>query len=122
MRFVAADTVRVTLANGDWIEIKKELTIGEDRAFRAAGFKRVVPGVSGLDVDWAAMAIARVETYLVDWSARDAKDKAIPVTPDAIRALAIEDFEAIDSAIQAHIAARDEEKKLTTTTPTSSAA
>lgn len=110
MRFVAPETVRIDLADGDWIEVKKELGVGEDRRYRTAGVKRA-NAKEEVEIDWTAMALARVQTYLVDWSARDAKDKPVPVTRQAIEALAVEDFEAIDAAIQAHIAATSEEKK-----------
>lgn len=117
MRFVRPDTVRLTLKNGDWIEVKKELTVGEDRRFRAAGLKRLSgsPGSqsASVDVDWEAMALARVEAYLTDWSAKDANGKDVSVTPSAIRNLASEDFEEIDQAIQTHIEAMADEKKVT---------
>jgi hypothetical protein len=111
MRFVAAESKRIHLENGDWIEVKKELSVGEDKRYRMRGLR----GMSGLaakkedemkvDVEWEILPIARVEAYLVAWS-----DKR-PVTRDAIEALASEDFEAIDSAIIKHIDEMASEKK-----------
>lgn len=124
MRFVSPETVRINLNDGpsgekNWIEIKKELTIGEEKKFRAAGMKNVRPGgdASAIEIDWSEMAIARVDAYLVDWSATrpDPKNKdkfvAVPVTPQAIKSLSAEDFEEIDTAIQAHMTAEADRKK-----------
>lgn len=122
MRFVTPDVERIALKNDEWIEVKKELSVGEEKRFRSAGFKAMTttPTAAGdggagqpaaqttaIDVDWARLAIARVEAYLVDWSATRTvrgKVQAVPVTRAAIESLAQEDFEEIDDAIQAHIA------------------
>lgn len=115
MRFVAPEAVRIPLKNGtDWIEVKKELTAGEERAYRTKAFKRVSGLVDARDanrdpdveVDWAQLAFARVEAYLVEWSEKR------QITPEAIRALSGEDFAEIDALITSHIAAMSEEKKL----------
>jgi hypothetical protein len=120
MRFVTPESVRIPLKNGtDWIEVKKELTVGEEKKFRSAGMKNVRPGgdASAIEIDWSEMSLARVEAYLLDWSATrpDPKNKdkvvAVPVTPAAIKSLAAEDFEEIDNAIQAHIESESAAKK-----------
>jgi hypothetical protein len=135
MRFVTPDVVRIPLKDGadgtkNWIEVKKELTVGEEKRFRTMGFKQMTPSSGGeqsdkggdptdakIDVDWARLALARVETYLQDWSAtKTVKDKVVPVpvTRSAIEQLAEEDFDEIDKAIQAHIKEQEDAKKATT--------
>ena len=128
MRFVAPDTVRLSLSDGHWIEVKQELTAGEKQRYRTAGLRRMsarkdADGESAneVDVDWVALANARVNVYLVDWSARDAKDKPMPLTPAAISNLDQASFEEIDAAIQAHIEAMDSEKKVTSGSASSTA-
>lgn len=109
MRFVTPDVVRIPLKNGEWIEIKRELTVGEEKRFRSAGLKnmKAEDGGSSIEIDWTAMALARVETYLLEWSATrtDAAGKtvSVPVTRKNIEALTQDDFDEIDQAIQAHI-------------------
>ena len=106
MRFVTPDVERIQLTNGDWIEVKKELTVGEERRYRSAGMRNITPndgGQSTIEIDWGMMAIARAMAYLVDWS-----DKR-PIAKDAdrrsaIESLAQEDFNEIDQAIETHIA------------------
>lgn len=125
MRFVQPDTVRIDLANGDWIEIKKELTVGEDKRYRTAGLKRMAPATSTqrgeVDVDWAAMAFGRVCAYLVDWSAKDLNGKAVKITPATVESLVKADFEAIDDAILKYIEERDAEKNEPSPAPMTSA-
>lgn len=117
MRFVSPETVRIDLGSGDWIDVKKELTVGEEKRMRTAGVRRV-NGQAEVDVNWAEMALARVTTYLRGWSAVDEKQRPIPVTAETVQALATEDFEAIDAAIQRHIEAVAEAKKAPSGTPT----
>lgn len=136
MRFVTPEVVRIPLkdtviskmvAEGEaqvekqviqknWIEIKKELSKGEDSAMRSSGLRKLSQsdkeGGSAVDVDWKDLALGRVVMYLTDWSARDANDKPVKLTPTAIAELCTEDFEEIDEAIKAHVAALEEEKKV----------
>jgi len=95
-----------------------ELTVGEDKRFRSQGLRRMSQsgGDTAIDIDWSALALARVEAYLVDWSAKKPDGKDLPVSRGAIEALATEDFEEIDAAIQAHIEAQASAKKATTVT------
>jgi len=118
MRFVKPEITRLEFVDSDgekaWIEVKNELTVGEEKRYRAAAFGRVqaMGGSNGIDIDWECMAFARVDAYLVEWS-----DKR-PLNTDAIRALSSEDFEQIDALIQAHIERRAQEKKVKTGEPT----
>jgi len=127
MRFVSPETVRITLADGpngdkNWIDVKKDLTAGEEKRYRSAGLRRMTPRAdanssSEIDIDWLAMALARVEAYLVDWSAKKPDGKDLPVTRQAIEALETTDFDEIDTAIQKHMDQRLEEKKQTNGSP-----
>ncbi len=117
MRFVTPESVRLDLTDGAWIEVKKDLTVGEEKRYRASGLGGMGGGAVG--VDWEAMAFSRADAYLVDWSAKDAKGKDIKLTPQAIRDLDVESFNEIDAAIMAHIGRRTEEKKAPTPTPMS---
>lgn len=115
MRFVNPETVRLYLKAGDWIDVKKELTVGEEKRYRSAGFRGLSQRTDGseIQVDWAALALARVEAYLVDWSEKR------PVSREAIEDLCQGDFEEIDTLVQAHIEAMAGEKKDPTARPSS---
>lgn len=119
MRFVKPETQRYNLANGsDWVELKKELTVGEDKRYRTKGM-RGMTGIGGnvkpedvkVDIEWNDLPFARVEAYLLDWSA------GREVSRKAIEALAPEDFEEIDNIVLKHIELVAEAKKSKATTP-----
>src|SRR6187402_2627533 len=100
MRFVSTETVRIALANDQWIEVKKELGKGDDATYKAAGLGRMMTGKDGqeLGIDFKAMALARVAAYLVDWSAKKLNGKPEPVSLHAIEALSKDSFKEIDDA------------------------
>jgi hypothetical protein len=113
-RFVEPRTVRLPLTDGDWIEVKDELTVGETKTYEASGL-----GAGGA-IDWPTYYIARVCVYLQDWSLRDAQDKPVDVSREAVSALDTDTFTEIENAISAHRKAKaDAKKKLTETSPTS---
>jgi hypothetical protein len=112
MRFVEPEVVRYELKSGDWVELKKELSVGEEKAFRSAGLRHMKQdgGESAIVVDWAAMATARVEAYLVGWSAKGQNGKPLAVTATSIKALHKDDFEEIDKLVEKHMEATGETK------------
>jgi hypothetical protein len=123
MRFVSPETVRINLSDGQWIDVKKTLTAGEEKAYRSAGFKRVSQrqddNANEVDIDWQAMAFARVDTYLVEWSAKKPDGKDMPLNKSTIRNLDTDSFKEIDDAILAHIDAVEEAKKTMSPGPSS---
>lgn len=103
MQFVQPDTTRIALnGSGEWIEVKTELTVAEHEWMISAGYRRQAGEVV---VDWVMLKLAPVIVYLVDWSAK------VPVSEAAIRTLSRDSFDEIAAAIQAHTAAREDEKK-----------
>lgn len=121
MRFVKPESTRYyldeTTKTGDWVELKRELTVGEDKRYRTRGMKGMT-GIGGnvkpedikVDIEWNDLPFARVEAYLLDWSA------GREVTRKAIEALSKEDFEAIDAIVLKHIDLVEESKKAKATT------
>lgn len=129
MRFVSPETVRIGLradpdGTKNWIEVKKYLTAGETHAFRMAGFQRVSKREGSAEtevgIDWREIAIAKVKAYLVDWSARDRRDKPVPITDETIRQLSPEQFDEIEEAIEKHRQAMEDEKNGERTTSSDS--
>lgn len=133
MRFVKPMTKTIHLTPGPggeprWIEVKLDLTAAEQQQVRNAGFGRLSRRAEDTDrteieIDWAAMAFARAEAYLVDWSAAHVSraDERVPLSPAAIRALHPDDFAEIDEAIKQHIEEREAGKGQTTSAPSSTA-
>lgn len=127
MRFVAPEVVRIDLPNGDWIDVKKWLTAAEENRYRTRAFKGMRAETrpdspdevkaTEIGVDWTMLAVARVEAYVVEWSARDEKGHPIPVTLDTIGRLHPDDFKVLDDAVKAHVEAMADEKKATGSSP-----
>jgi hypothetical protein len=119
-RFVRPETVRYDLSDGDWIEIKRELSYGEAQKLAGAatsGLKGFGTDESGeeqelsIGLDLERYELLKFWTWLVDWSFRDEEDKPVPVSMAALRALTEETGEEIAQAIQRHEEALAEEKK-----------
>jgi hypothetical protein len=119
-RFVSAAVVRLPLSDGDWIEIKERLSWGEQNRLSGAGLTSFQAD-GGRGFNWEKWNLARIETWLVDWSFRDEADKPVRVSADAIAALDPETAAEIMAAIDAHVEAQEASKKAgagaTTSTP-----
>lgn len=126
---VTPQTVRIELdfrGTPFWIELKKELTVGEEKRLYASGFRSVsrergtpaakagepVPEIE-INVDYDAAIFMKVKTYLVDWSLTDDKGQKLPHNLDGIMALSPAVFAIIERAIDEHVVGmRTLEKKL----------
>ena len=118
---------RISLSDGDWIEVRKFLNNGEAKRLEAAGLMspiRTAPtetnpqGEILTPIDMERYELERAAVYLLDWSFRNEADKSIPlngrdgsVDLGALRALTPEDFEEMNRAIVAHIIVMAKEKK-----------
>lgn len=106
---VDADIVRVVLEGGEWLELKKGLSWGEQEHLRTVGMTKVTLGQSDVAVDWSAFSVARIATWVVDWSARGRDGKPLAITIDNIKALHPKAAQAINEAIDRHIEGMAEE-------------
>lgn len=100
-RFISPDVVRLELSDGDWIEIKEELTFGESERLKAMGLSYNI-ATNGLDVDISTFDVQKLAMWLVDWSFRGADDKPVTVTVAAIESLEPETAQEIEAAIEKH--------------------
>jgi hypothetical protein len=123
-RFVKPSVVRLPLSEGEWIEVKKELAIGELNKWRTAsivGYRQKNKDAEPeFRLDMRAAGVARAAAYLVDWSFRDWNDKPMKYSVDALQSLSEADFNEIDAAIDAHVTALEQEKKASRGETTSS--
>jgi hypothetical protein len=106
-RIVMPEVVRISISDGDWIEVKKRLNYGEKVAASAAliqdmhGDGRITPRVDMM------AGTAQVLAYLVDWSLVDTTDKRIAIDTDARKLAAVKMLDEatmreIETAITAH--------------------
>jgi hypothetical protein len=129
-RFVKPETCTLTLANGDRITVKKQLTCGEQRRAHDRLYVQMADG--RLRVNPLQVGISTIVAYLVDWTLTDDDGQLVPIrglAPDdlesIIDALDVTSFAEIREAIDAHetaiLAAREEKKTPPTTAPASEA-
>ena len=126
VRFVQPSRVRLHLTEGDWIDVKKNLSYGETVSLQGAAMtaveaKTFFGGGDGSDDGMARIDVARgavevIHTWLLDWSFKDNEDRPVKITRDAIRALDAETAGEIHSALSRHMEDVAEEKKAATTT------
>lgn len=118
LRFVRPETVRVPVGDdpNDWIEVKKELTAGERAKMSGAALRVMRPATTdaqgavvtpaAFEMDSVALKFSRIAAYVTGWSSdRDYGASAVQALDDAT-------VDAIDKALDAHIAAVEEEKKV----------
>lgn len=115
------EEMRLELAGGQWLLVKKHLTFGEVRDSQV----RVIKGYrrdGSPDPDYKQLGIAQAVTYLLDWSITDVNDNPIrirdasyDVVAAALQNMTPEGCNLILDAISAHDGAmsaeREHEKK-----------
>jgi hypothetical protein len=98
---VRPETVKVTLADGEWLELAKELTAGENRDMLAAQFKDA-PNAAGVAIDWTRVGMNRVLAYVKDWSFVDFKGEPLPVTEEWLKKFDQQTFADVLEKVNAH--------------------
>ena len=110
VRFVQPKIVRLTISDGDFIDIKNELTAGEEReAF--ARMTKVLEAGRRPQLDPEQVELSTLVAYVVGWSLLDAEGQPVEVMEDAFKALDSATFLEIYKAIEAHEQALALQKK-----------
>jgi hypothetical protein len=103
-RFVSNEIVRLDLSDGDWIEVKSELSYGEQQSLFLGDVQMtgMFGGEKDVKVDLEMINIRDMVMWIVDWSFEDAKGKRVPVSLESIKALTGSTAEEVDAALTAH--------------------
>lgn len=117
LRFVDPTSVKVDLSEGDWIELKRGLSYMEQERISSALMRSMNTGDSEIGIDWAKHRLLRIESWLTDWSFKDASGKSVTLSRSSINALDPDTAREINEAIDAHITKIDAEKKELATAP-----
>jgi hypothetical protein len=99
---VRPETVRVTLADGEWLELAKELTAGEYRDMLAAQFKDAPNSENGVGLDLTKLGMNKLLAYVKNWSFIDTQDMTLPITEDWLKKFDQQTFEEVLEAVNAH--------------------
>jgi hypothetical protein len=106
---------RLPLTEDEWLDVKHELTTGEQRRMFAA------MRTNGTVVDVSKVSPARALAYIVAWSLIDPAGRPLPLTADALDDLDTDTTREIREAIDAHEAAVEAEREAQKKTRTSGA-
>jgi len=109
-RGVKPETVRLELSDGDWVDIKRVLTVGEESDIAFKAMKTIRTADSAAEIDGALMRFLMAATYVQGWSLLDYDGQPIkwPVSKPlddrvaVLRALDRESMEELEAAIAAH--------------------
>jgi hypothetical protein len=112
-RFVQPKIVRLPLSDGQWVDVKRELSYGEQTDMFASMRKQFGAGTVPV-IDTTQIGRARMGAYLLAWSLVDAEGTPVPVSPAAINNLDVETAREITDALEAHEEMIAEEKKRST--------
>lgn len=121
-RFVQPEIVRLYLAeNADYIDVKKELTAGEQRHIFSGIVKAMHLGEkTTLDPDQVGKT--KLVEYIVGWSFLGADEQPEPVSESAIDCLDADTYRELVELIDAHEAAVSEARKKNSRSATTSLA
>ena len=103
--FVSAEPVRLTLPDGEWIEIKPGFSVGDMKRVRVL----VTGGGAGAD-DGLMFRLAYLFTRLVAWSFTDDGTPVEP-TEDAFNALTMERLREIGAAVDRYLEEQEKNAK-----------
>lgn len=110
LRFVHPIVVRLALSDGDFVDIKNELTAGEERASYARMTKVLEAGCRP-QLDPEQVELATLVAYVVNWSFTDQAGSPVPVTESALKQLDADTFKELYTAIETHERALADQKK-----------
>lgn len=108
-RFVSPNTVRLELSEGDWLEVKEQLTYGErqELLLRDVQMTAAFTDERDIKVDMQLINIRDMAMWIVDWSFEDANGKRVPVSIESIKALSEDAAEEVEAALMAHKEAQE---------------
>lgn len=108
--FVKPDIVQLEIGHGDFIQAKKQLTAGEERAIYAGLVRSMRPGDKDgdrtqIDLDPQKVGLTKIVAYLVGWGGpgfTDGDGKPVGLSEGNIDLLDRDVYEAIVKAIDTH--------------------
>jgi hypothetical protein len=102
------------IAPGFWIRVRNDLSVGEHKAIFAKAFRGQVDLPNNQvrnEYDMVEVSMGQVCAYMVEWSEK------VPCTPDAIRALKRDYYNAIEDIVQKHVKALEKKDPPTMNQP-----
>ena len=106
--FASVDSTRRELPGGEWLQIKTELTYHDEQHLYSGVVNKMETAEFGKDrpavgIDMGEFNIRRMLTWIVGWSAKDAKGNAVEFSESAVRALSSSMAKAINDALDTYL-------------------
>ncbi len=99
-RVVQPEVVRIEISDGDFLDVKKQLNIGEYRRQFAEVYKQSASG--GQTIDLERIGKTKLLAYLVGWSFVDLSGAPLSVSESSVDALDTDTYQELVAAIDAH--------------------
>jgi hypothetical protein len=122
-RFPAPMVERLPLSDGDWVEVKRDLTVGEEKDISLLAMRELsqTDGTVKFSLDYQLMPFAKAVIYLVSWSFHNAMgpvklEEDLRKRLSQLRALDRDTWEEIEAVMQRHEEAVEAQKKSSTGT------
>lgn len=111
-RTASVEVDRVDISDGDWIELKRELSARDERwiADQSRPTFWQENGEGRVTANLYQQRVATVVAYLTDWSCCGADGKRLPVGEEGVLALSGSDLEEIHKAVTDHADRVEKEK------------
>jgi len=105
-RFATAGTTKLDIGSDDWIEVRNELSVAEQRELQDKSFEatqEITPGnedkTQKIAINWAKYSLHRSMAYITRWNAADAENVPVPVSMDTLGALDEDTMQRIETAL-----------------------
>lgn len=112
-RTVEATSDRIEISDGDWIKVKHELNVGDQKRLEACGLgaPMFIGGQVIRPIDWEIHDLQRALIWLTDWSISGPDGKTLELSFETLRVLDVDTFDEINKAIIKHRMEEAESKK-----------
>jgi hypothetical protein len=119
-RMVEPEQVRLPISDGDFIDVKRQLTAGEHRRIFLDQIKGdVIVSGQEMQLDPAKLGITRILAYVVGWSLVDPDGHPIPFSEATLLLQDADTYGEIAEAVDAHIEAQERLRAERRANPTS---
>lgn len=108
-RFVQPEVVRLALSDGDYLDVKKQLTAGEQRKAFTDQVKSMHLGDKA-EIEPFRIGITRILAYVVGWSFVDQDGHPVPFSESAVNNLETDTYNEINDALNVHEELLEKEK------------
>jgi hypothetical protein len=99
--------VRLSLSEGDWLDVKRELNAGEARQVQIRLMSGPISSGEKITYDPAKVGLTQALEYIVAWSFLDTTGKVAEISEASLNLLDQDSLREVIAAVNAHDAEQD---------------